>query len=102
MREQGQVDAGDGRAPVWPGFPEGRRIATNGIELVVHEAGAGRPIVLLHGFPELAFSWRHQVTALVDAGYRAIVPNHRGYDGSDAPSDPTAYSVKTIVEDAVG
>jgi len=49
------------------------------IELSVHVAGEGPAIVLSHGFPELAYSWRHQVQPLVDAGFRVIVPNQRGY-----------------------
>lgn len=83
-------------------FPDGRKVATNGIELVVHEAGSGPAVLLLHGFPELAHSWRHQVPALVGAGYRVIAPDQRGYAGSDAPADPTAYSMRTLVADAVG
>src|SRR4051794_35318525 len=57
----------------------GRKIATNGIELMVYEAGEhGRPVVLCHGFPELAYSWRHQVQPLADAGHHVIVPDQRG------------------------
>lgn len=85
-----------------PEFPAGRRVAVNGIELVVHEAGAGPAVVLLHGFPELAYSWRHQVAALVDAGFRVIAPDQRGYGGSDAPLDPESYSMRTLVGDVVG
>jgi pimeloyl-ACP methyl ester carboxylesterase len=59
-------------------FPEPTFIDTNGIQMAVHEQGKGAPVVLLHGFPELAFSWRHQMPALADAGYRAIAPDQRG------------------------
>jgi len=83
-------------------FPVGRRVATNGIDLVVHDAGAGPAVVLLHGFPELAYSWRHQVAPLVDAGFRVIAPDQRGYGASDAPADPRAYSMRTLVADVVG
>lgn len=83
-------------------FPAGRRVATNGIELVVHEAGAGPAVVLLHGFPELGYSWRHQVPALVDAGFRVIVPDQRGYGDSDAPDDSRAYGMRSLVADVVG
>ncbi|MEY9871521.1 pimeloyl-ACP methyl ester carboxylesterase [Streptacidiphilus sp. MAP12-33] len=81
-----------------------RQVATNGIELRVHEAGEaeGTPIVLCHGFPELAFSWRHQVAALADAGHRVIVPDLRGYGGSSRPEDPAAYDVATLCADLVG
>lgn len=81
-------------------FPEGRRIEANGIELIVHEAGDGFPVLLLHGFPELAFSWRHQVPALVDAGYRAIAIDQRGFGESTAPVDPADYTLRSTTADA--
>jgi pimeloyl-ACP methyl ester carboxylesterase len=83
-------------------FPPSRRIATNGIELAVHEQGEGPVVMLLHGFPELAYSWRHQIGPIADAGFRVIAPNQRGYGDSDAPSDSQSYSVKNLVADAVG
>ena len=83
-------------------FPAGRRVSTNGIELVVHDAGKGPVVVLLHGFPELAYSWRHQVRELISAGYRVVMPNQRGYGSSDAPDDPRAYSMRMLVADVVG
>tara|TARA_R110002096_G_scaffold337830_2_gene531107 strand:- start:57 stop:962 length:906 start_codon:yes stop_codon:yes gene_type:complete len=79
-------------------------IAVNGIELEVFEAGqqnAGKPIVLCHGFPENAFSWRHQVPALVKAGYHVIVPNQRGYGNSSCPADVTDYDIKHLTGDLV-
>jgi pimeloyl-ACP methyl ester carboxylesterase len=87
-----------------PTFPPARSVATNGINLDVHEAGdEGAPVVLLlHGFPELAYSWRHQVQPIVDAGFRVVAPDQRGYGGSDAPQDAQSYSVKNLVADAVG
>jgi pimeloyl-ACP methyl ester carboxylesterase len=68
-------------------FPAPRRIQVNGIGLDVHEAGrpGGAPVVLLHGFPEIAYSWRHQMQALASAGRWVIAPDQRGYGGSDAP-----------------
>ncbi len=83
-------------------FPAGRPVSTNGIEIVVHDAGAGPAVVLLHGFPELAYSWRHQVPALVAAGFRVIAPDQRGYGNSDAPQDERGYSMRTLVADVVG
>jgi pimeloyl-ACP methyl ester carboxylesterase len=83
-------------------FPPSRRIATNGIELAVHEQGEGPVVMLLHGFPELAYSWRHQIGAIADAGFRVIAPDQRGYGASDAPRDSQTYSVKNLVADAVG
>jgi epoxide hydrolase A/B len=83
-------------------FPDGRRVATNGIELVVHDEGDGPVVLLLHGFPELAYSWRHQLPALVAAGCRVVAPDQRGYGGSDAPEDSRDYSMRTLVADVIG
>ena len=55
------------------------------ISLSVHEGGEGPAVVLCHGFPELAYSWRHQYQHLVEAGFRVVIPDQRGYGGSDAP-----------------
>ncbi|MGV9541608.1 alpha/beta fold hydrolase [Nocardia beijingensis] len=79
-----------------------RRIATNGIELRVVDHGEGPVVVLCHGFPELAFSWRHQVFALAEAGYRVIAPDMRGYGDSSRPSEIEDYDVLTICADLVG
>ena len=77
-----------------------RDVATNGITLRVVDHGEGghdRPLVVLcHGFPELAFSWRHQVLALAEAGYRVLAPDMRGYGGSSRPEDVEAYDVLTL------
>jgi len=75
---------------------------TNGITMEYFEEGEGTPVLLLHGFPEHPFSWRHQVPAVVAAGFRAIVPSQRGYGGTDAPADPQTYSVKNLVADLTG
>ncbi len=83
-------------------FPNSKSIRTNGIELVVHEAGEGQPIVLVHGFPEIAYSWRHQVPALVAAGYHVIVPDMRGYGGSDRPDAVEAYDMHHLCGDLTG
>tara|TARA_R110002124_G_scaffold277321_9_gene448692 strand:+ start:43263 stop:44207 length:945 start_codon:yes stop_codon:yes gene_type:complete len=85
-------------------FPKPTMIPLNGIELEVFEAGqqnAGKPIVLCHGFPENAFSWRHQVPALVKAGYHVIVPNQRGYGNSSCPTDVTDYDIEHLTGDLV-
>jgi soluble epoxide hydrolase / lipid-phosphate phosphatase len=66
-------------------FPPARSIPTNGINLDVHEAGEGPVVLLLHGFPELAYSWRNQIGPIVDAGFRVVAPDQRGFAGSDAP-----------------
>ncbi|MDY6997944.1 MAG: alpha/beta hydrolase [Actinomycetota bacterium] len=79
-------------------------VTTNGVTLRVTEAGErGAPVVvLLHGFPELAYSWRHQVRALADAGYHVLAPDQRGYGGSDKPSAVEAYTVAELSADVVG
>ena len=85
-------------------FPKPTLIPVNGVELEVFEAGkqnAGKPIVLCHGFPEHAFSWRHQVPALVAAGYHIIIPNQRGYGNSSRPSEVTAYDIEHLTGDLV-
>jgi pimeloyl-ACP methyl ester carboxylesterase len=69
------------------------------VGLHVVEKGQGNPVVLLHGFPELAYSWRHQIDALADAGYRAIAPDMRGYGRSDAPEEVDAYDVIELCGD---
>ena len=78
------------------------RRPTNGIELSTVDAGDGPAVVLLHGFPELAYSWRHQIPALVDAGYRVIAPDQRGYGASDRPPDVESYALTELVADVVG
>ncbi len=73
-----------------------------GITLAVHEAGSGPPVVLCHGWPELAFSWRHQLPALATAGFRAIAPDQRGYGGSDQPEPVEVYDLEHLTSDLVG
>jgi len=79
-----------------------KRVAVNGIHLNVLEAGEGPLVLLLHGFPELSHSWRHQLPALAEAGYRAVAPDLRGYGQSDAPEAIDAYTLFHLVGDAVG
>ena len=79
-----------------------RRVPVNGIELHVAELGEGPPVVLLHGFPELWFSWRHQLPALAEAGYHAVAPDLRGYGESDAPEQIEAYDLDSVCGDFVG
>jgi pimeloyl-ACP methyl ester carboxylesterase len=93
-------------------FPPARRVSLPdrvsasgarepGITLSVHEAGAGPAVVLCHGFPELAYSWRHQFPALAAAGFRVIAPDQRGYGGSDAPEPVEAYDLERLTGDLV-
>ena len=84
-------------------MPKSSMLKTNGIELEVFQAGQGGiPIVLCHGWPELAYSWRYQIPALVDAGYHCIVPNQRGYGASDKPSAVEAYDIHHSTDDQNG
>ncbi len=78
------------------------RIEVNGVGLEVDVQGNGMPVVLLHGFPDSSRLWRHQVSALVAAGYRTIVPDQRGYGASDKPAEVLAYSLPFLVADIVG
>lgn len=80
------------------------RVPVNGIELHVSEAGPadGPLVVLLHGFPELGFSWRHQVPVLAGAGFRVLTPDLRGFGLSDAPEPVEAYAVDELAADVVG
>lgn len=82
--------------------PHFERVQTNGITLRVALIGSGPLILLIHGFPESWYSWRHQFTALVEAGYRVAAPDVRGYGGSDAPHAFSAYSLKEMVCDISG
>ncbi|MGY4647951.1 pimeloyl-ACP methyl ester carboxylesterase [Mycobacterium sp. URHB0021] len=81
-----------------------RSVETNGVTLRVIEAGDPEaPVVLLaHGFPELAYSWRHQIPALAEAGYHVLAPDQRGYGGSSKPRAVDAYTVVELSNDIVG
>ncbi len=80
-----------------------RRIALDdGIELSVRDEGEGPPVVLCHGFPELAFSWRHQIPALTAAGYRVLAPDMRGYGESSAPPGVEDYDIVSLCGDMRG
>jgi pimeloyl-ACP methyl ester carboxylesterase len=83
-------------------FPEPHFVPANGLDMAVYEQGDGPPVVLLHGFPELAFSWRHQLPALANAGFRAIAPDQRGYGLSSAPPNVTDYGVSELIKDVHG
>jgi len=77
-------------------------IETNGIRMHRLEAGEGPLVVLLHGFPELGFSWRHQLPALANAGYRVVAPDQRGYGQSSRPDTVEHYTLCHLVGDVVG
>jgi len=71
------------------------------VTLTVSRNGSGPAVVLLHGFPEIAYSWRHQIPALADAGYSVIAPDQRGYGWSDRPEGVEAYTMHQLVGDVI-
>lgn len=78
-----------------------RDVAVNGIKLQITEQGDGPLVLLCHGWPELAYSWRHQMPALAQAGYRVVAPDMRGYGGSSVPHDISDYAITDLVGDMV-
>ena len=87
-----------------PMMPPVQYAEVNGVKLAYYEAGpkVGTPIVFCHGFPELAFSWRHQIKALADAGRWVIAPDQRGYGLSSRPEAVAAYDLENLTADMVG
>jgi pimeloyl-ACP methyl ester carboxylesterase len=77
-------------------------IETNGVRLSVAAQGAGPLVLLLHGFPETSYAWRHQLMGLSNAGFRAVAPDLRGFGLSDCPIEPGRYTTLDIVGDLVG
>ncbi len=97
--------AGDGPTSwVDPATPQvtHRMVKTNGIRLHVAEQGEGPLIILCHGFPECWYSWRHQLQALANAGFRAVAPDLRGYGRSDRPEEIEKYTILDDIGDIVG
>ena len=95
----GRYDPGDSDAP-WE-----RNVADVG-EVTLHYAAAGPAdgdlVVLLHGFPEFWYAWRHQLPALADKGYHVVAPDLRGYNRSDKPVGVSSYGIDHLVADVVG
>jgi pimeloyl-ACP methyl ester carboxylesterase len=83
---------------------ENKIIRTNGISMNVMVAGnpQGKPVILLHGFPEFWYGWRNQIQPLVDAGYYVWIPDQRGYNLTDKPPDLSDYRIDELVLDIVG
>jgi len=77
------------------------RIDVDGVGIEYEVVGQGRPVVLLHGFPDSGRLWRHQVPALADAGFRVVVPDLRGYGRSDKPEQVDAYSMMLLAGDVM-
>ncbi|HEX2095298.1 MAG TPA: alpha/beta hydrolase [Longimicrobiaceae bacterium] len=84
--------------PVWAHH----EATVGGVRLHYVEAGTGPLVVLLHGFPEFWYEWRHQIPALAAAGFRVIAPDLRGYNTSDKPRGVGSYRVEALVEDVAG
>ncbi|MDQ1394894.1 MAG: hypothetical protein QOG64_153 [Acidimicrobiaceae bacterium] len=78
-----------------------RNVHVNGVDLRITEQGSGPAVILCHGFPELAYSWRHQLPALAAAGYRAVAPDQRGYGGSSRPERVTDYGIEALAGDLI-
>jgi non-specific protein-tyrosine kinase len=86
-------------------MPELAFATTNGIRMGYYDAGPNSdepPVVLCHGWPELAFSWRHQIKALSEAGIRVIAPDQRGYGATDRPEPVEDYDMEHLTGDLVG
>ena len=86
-------------------LPDGwvhREARVNDLRFHYVEAGRGPLVVLLHGFPEFWYSWRHQIPALVDAGFRVIALDQRGYNTSDKPAGVANYRIELLVDDVLG
>jgi pimeloyl-ACP methyl ester carboxylesterase len=82
-------------------MPSSRTISANGIDIFLLEQGEGPLVVLCHGWPELSYSWRHQIPALAAAGFHVAVPDMRGFGRTSAPADINAYSIFDHVGDMV-
>src|SRR5215468_3262770 len=81
---------------------EHRFVEANGIRMHLAEQGDGPLVVLLHGFPESWYSWRHQLPALAEAGYHAVAPDQRGYGQTDRPEAIEMYTTLHLVGDMLG
>jgi len=79
-----------------------RFITTNGIKMHYAEAGSGPRVLLCHGFPESWYSWRHQLSALAEAGSHAVAPDMRGYGQTEQPKEVEAYDIFHLTADLVG
>jgi pimeloyl-ACP methyl ester carboxylesterase len=79
-----------------------RIVATNGIRMHIAEQGTGPTVLFCHGFPECWYSWRHQLSALAEAGFHAVAPDMRGYGQTDAPQEIERYTLLHHLGDVVG
>src|SRR5213079_441177 len=79
-----------------------RTVETNGIRMHLAEQGEGPLVVLCHGFPEIWYSWRHQLVSLAAAGFHAVAPDMRGYGQTDAPQQVERYTLLHLIGDMLG
>lgn len=77
-------------------------VTANGLRFTVHDEGAGPVVLLLHGFPDSSALWRNQIGPLVEAGFRVIAPDLRGFGASDRPEELAAYRFRELLADVVG
>src|ERR1700730_17413149 len=82
-------------------MPLSRSISANGIDISMLEQGEGPLVLLCHGWPELSYSWRHQIPAIAAAGFHVVAPDMRGFGRTSAPADINAYSIFDTVGDLV-
>jgi pimeloyl-ACP methyl ester carboxylesterase len=82
--------------------PDMHMVETNGIRVRIATSGEGPLVVLVHGFPESWYSWRHQIPSLAAAGFRVVAPDVRGYGGSDKPQAIEAYAIAQMCADVAG
>lgn len=80
-------------------FPDPRPVDIGGATLSVHESGSGTAILLVHGWPEIAYSWKNQLGPIAAAGYRVIAPDLKGFGGSGAPRDKSLYDIRHMTDD---
>ncbi|HXI88104.1 MAG TPA: alpha/beta hydrolase [Parvularculaceae bacterium] len=80
-------------------FPEPKFVDAGGVRLATYEAGDGFPVILLHGWPEIAYSWKNQLGPLAKAGFRAIAVDVKGFGLSDAPADKALYDMPNMTGD---
>lgn len=79
-----------------------KMIKANGLDMAVYEAGSGFPVVFCHGWPELGFSWRHQMEPLAKAGFHAIAPDQRGYGRTSCPEAVEDFDIEHLTADLCG
>ncbi len=93
----------DEAAAEWglPGLTSRDMATEDGLTLKLYEMGEGPLVVLIHGWPELAYSWRYQMPALSAAGYKVVAPDMRGYGQSDAPAEIEPYTIQKLTRDIV-